>query len=172
MFVVQDSIGSGAKEHPNTLRSLVQQQVPAGPPACQGKEVLQPKSIENQKPEVQPHTAEKQNQTWTLRFNDSKSKRGHGVGLEMISPNGETYLAAHRLQFHCTNNVAEYESLVHCFLLAIQTRARVLHCFGDSEVVVGQIRKLYTCHDKKLNYYRNRVWGLIESFDVFNIKTI
>ena len=81
-------------------------------------------------------------------------------------------MAAHRLQFPCTNNVAEYESLVIGLLLAIQTGAEILHVRGDSDIGIGQVRKKYTFHDKRLGRYRNRVWDLIESFDAFNIKRI
>lgn len=112
------------------------------------------------------------NQTWTLRFDGSKSKRGAGAGVELISPTGETYLASYWLQFHCTNNIAEYESLIHGLLLAIKKGSQILHCFGDSEVVVRQVRKQYTCHDKRLSIYHNLVWDIIESFDAFNIKAI
>lgn len=45
---------------------------------------------------------------WTLRFDVSKSKQGARIGFELISPKGKKFFAAHRLQFHFTNNVAEY----------------------------------------------------------------
>lgn len=47
---------------------------------------------------------------WTLKFDGSKSKHGVEAGFELISPKGKTFFVAHRLQFHYTNNVAEYES--------------------------------------------------------------
>lgn len=37
------------------------------------------------------------NQTWTLRFDGSKSKRGARAGVDVISPTDETYLASYRL---------------------------------------------------------------------------
>lgn len=112
------------------------------------------------------------NQVWTLRFNGSKSKKGNGAGFELISSTGEAYLGAYRLQFACTNNVTEYESLIHGLLLAIQKGAKVVHAFGDSDIVVHQVRKQFPCHDKRLGRYRNRVWDLLESFDAFNVKQV
>lgn len=61
------------------------------------------------------------------------------MGVVLISPTGETYLASYRLQFNSTNNIAEYESLIQGLLLAIKKGAQILHCLGDSEVVVRYV---------------------------------
>lgn len=111
-------------------------------------------------------------QVWTLRFDGSRSKKGAGAGFELITPNGEAYLATHVLQFPRTNNVIKYESLVQGLLLAIKKGAKILHAFGDSEIVIKQVRKLYVCHDKRLSSYHNRVWDLIKSCDSFNIESV
>lgn len=90
----------------------------------------------------------------------------------MISPSSETYLAALRLQFPCTNNVTEYESLVHGLLYTIQKGVKILHVYGDLEIVVKQVRTKYFFHNKRLSRYKNQVWDLIEIFYAFNIKSI
>lgn len=69
---------------------------------------------------------------WTLKFDGSKSKQGAGAGFELISPKGKSFFAAHRLQFHCTNTVAEYEALIHGLLMALKKKVKVLQVFGDS----------------------------------------
>lgn len=132
-------------------------------------EILSDTSTESQEDRG---TEGQENVIWTLRFDGSKSKQGSGAGYELISPTGETYLAAHRLQFPCTNNVAEYESLIHGLLMAIKKKAKILQVYGDSEIAIRQIRRQYVCHDKRLTRYRNRVWDLIESFEAFNINSI
>ena len=111
-------------------------------------------------------------QMWTLSFDGSKSKNGSWASVELVSPTRETYLVAHRLQFPFANNVPEYESLVIGLLLAIQKGAKILHVHGDSNIVVGQVCKRYTCHGKRLGHYHKRFWDLIESFDDFNVKRI
>lgn len=78
---------------------------------------------------------------WTLRFDGSKLKQGVGAGFELINPKGKTFFAAHRLQFHCTNNVAEYEALIHGLLMALKKKVKILQVFGDSELVVKQVRR-------------------------------
>ena len=74
------------------------------------------------------------------------------------------------MQFPCTNNMAEYEALILGVLCAIKKGAKILHVLGDSYLIIEQIKQNFSCHDKRLKNYRNRVWDLIESFDAFNIK--
>lgn len=109
---------------------------------------------------------------WTLKFDGCKSKHGAGAGFELISPKGKNFFAAHRLQFQCTNNVAEYETLIHGLLMALKKRVKILQVFGDSELVVKQVRRQYSCHDRRMTNYRHRVWDLIKGFDAFNIQLI
>ena len=73
---------------------------------------------------------------WTLRFDGSKTKQGAGAGFELVSPTGATYLKAHRLQFPCTNNIAEYEALILGLLCVIKKGAKILHVLGDSYLVI------------------------------------
>lgn len=111
-------------------------------------------------------------QVWIPRFYGSHSKKEAGAGFELTNPNGEVYLATHKLHFPYMNNFAEYVSLIHGLLQDISQGARVLHAFGDSEIVVKQVRKKYIYLDKRLSHYHNRVWDLIESFDAFNIQSV
>jgi len=43
---------------------------------------------------------------------------------------------------------------------------------GDAELIVKQVRKLYTVKNGRLRHYRNRVWDCIEDFDAFSIEAI
>jgi hypothetical protein len=50
---------------------------------------------------------------WTLFHDGSKSLEGGGdVGCILKDPNGKKILIACRLEFQCTNNIVEYESLL------------------------------------------------------------
>ena len=124
----------------------------------------------NESESLQKEKHLERNEVWTLRFDGSKTKQGAGAGFELVSPTGTTYLEAHRLQFSCTNNVAEYEALILGLLCAIKKGAKILHVLGDSYLIIEQIKQKFACYDKRLKRYRNRVWDLIEDFDAFNIK--
>ena len=51
-------------------------------------------------------------QTWTMYFNGAVNNRGAGIGVILISPEGEMILMAKRLEFEVTNNQAEYEAYI------------------------------------------------------------
>jgi hypothetical protein len=55
---------------------------------------------------------------WRMSFDRSCSNSGSGVGIVLISPNKVVHLHVVRLEFSCTNNEAEYESLIQGMILA------------------------------------------------------
>ena len=48
------------------------------------------------------------------------------------------------------NNVAEYVALLEALQCALNLRARALHVYSDSEVVVRQMSGAYTCRSPRL----------------------
>ena len=65
---------------------------------------------------------------------------GVGVGCALIDPKGIKTMIMWRLEFECTNNVAEYEALVQGFGKSIDMGAREIECVGDSEIIVKQVQ--------------------------------
>ena len=49
---------------------------------------------------------------WKMFFDGSINKEGVGAGVWTISPNREFKVCSYKLNFECTNNVAEYEALL------------------------------------------------------------
>jgi len=45
-----------------------------------------------------------------------------------------------RLYFDCTNNIAEYEACVMGIRTAIEYKARCLNVYGDSALVIHQVK--------------------------------
>jgi ribonuclease HI len=52
-----------------------------------------------------------------------------------------------QLHFQATNNVAEYEALLHSVQAAVELGAWRLFIQGDSELVINQAMKESTCYD-------------------------
>ena len=55
---------------------------------------------------------------WTMHFDGSWQLQALGAGVVLTSPTGEKFFYVLQLQFICTNNVAEYEGLLHGLRLA------------------------------------------------------
>jgi ribonuclease HI len=77
-----------------------------------------------------------------------------------------------RLDFSCTNNIAEYEALLLGLqkLRAMGIRRAILKT--DSQVISGHIDKSSKARDLKLEKYLDTVQRLDASFEGFSVKSI
>jgi ribonuclease HI len=80
--------------------------------------------------------------------------------------------ASIRLEFACTNNQVEYESLLHGLEYLRDLGARDIDVFGDSNLIVQQIRWDSQCLDGVLNSYRDRCLDVIKLFGTFSLTHI
>jgi ribonuclease HI len=111
-------------------------------------------------------------QIWSLYFDGSKSKEGAGAGCIIIDPTSNKTLMSCRLEFECTNNIAEYEALLQGLRKALDMHIQTLVVFGDSEIVVRQVRDSIHCFSPHLKSYQSEVWSLMNKFFAFNINSI
>ena len=61
---------------------------------------------------------------------------GQGVGVVLISLEGNHCPFTAKLSFECTNNVVEYEACVMGFQTAIEKKIKSLNVYGDSALVI------------------------------------
>jgi ribonuclease HI len=80
-----------------------------------------------------PETAE----VWKMYFNGLLKLQGAGAGILFITPRGEQLKYALQLLFSTSNNVAEYEALIHGLNIAISLGVKRLMIYGDSLVVIS-----------------------------------
>ena len=109
---------------------------------------------------------------WTLYFDGSRNKEGAGAGCLLIDPHGNKTMIACRLEFECTNNVAEYEALIQGLRKALDLKIKCIEVFRDSQIVTRQVRDSINCTSNHLKNYLREVWDLINKFKSFNIKSI
>jgi ribonuclease HI len=87
-----------------------------------------------------------------------------GAGLLFISPLGEHMRYAVCLHFPTSNNMAEYEALLCGLRITIETSIKCLDVRGDLQLVINQVMKNVSCHDDKMEAYRNAVRALEDKF--------
>jgi ribonuclease HI len=109
---------------------------------------------------------------WGLYFRGSVCSKGQGAECVVVSPSGVYIDLSIRLEFACTNNQVEYESLLHELEFLRDFGARDIDVFGDSNLIVQQIRGDSQCLDGVLNSYRDKCLDIIKFFDMFSIKHI
>ena len=90
---------------------------------------------------------------WVLYFDGSKTKEGPRAGCVLVDPKKNNYFISCRLEFECTNNTIEYESLVQGLKKAIGLEVKNLKFFGDSKIVVRQVRNTFHCLSPHLKGY-------------------
>ena len=79
----------------------------------------------------------------------------------------------YKLEFQTTNNTSKYETLVLGLRAPKDLGIQQLVVFGDSELVVQQVRNVYQVKQQLLKVYRNEVWDLMDNFfSAFNISFI
>jgi ribonuclease HI len=109
---------------------------------------------------------------WTLYFDGSVCNEGQGIGIVLVSPSDVSFEFSSRLKTYCTNNQVEYEALLFSLELLNYTGVKHVKAFCDSQLVVQQVLEEYQCFDGALNSYLEKCWGIIHSFDEFNIRHI
>jgi len=76
-------------------------------------------------------------------FDGSSSKEGVGAGIVLTSPANEVFTFSYKLEFETTNNIVEYEALILGLKVAKYLNVKKIEVFGDSELVVLQVRNKY-----------------------------
>src|SRR5664279_4215178 len=70
-----------------------------------------------------------------------------------------------KFTFAASNNVAEYEALVHGLKVAKEIGIRRIQCFGDSDLVVQQVSGTWDALDANMALYRFHVQKISGYFD-------
>ena len=70
-----------------------------------------------------------------------------------------------RLCFECTNNIAEYEACVMGIRAAIEMKIERLNVYGDSALVIHQVKGEWETRDHQLIPYKAYIKELIEHFE-------
>ncbi|XP_024016193.1 uncharacterized protein LOC112089676 [Eutrema salsugineum] len=111
-------------------------------------------------------------EVWVLHVNSSSSKHGSGIGIRLTSPNGEILEQSFRLNFHASNNEAEYEALIAGIRLAQGIGVRKIRTFCDSQLVACQFNGEYEAKDGRMGAYLKVVRELVQKFDEFELTRI
>ncbi|KAJ3709237.1 hypothetical protein LUZ61_012942 [Rhynchospora tenuis] len=102
---------------------------------------------------------------WEVYVDGASSGKGTGLGVEIISPEGDRFKYALQVNFNPSHNVAEYEAFIAGLQLAAATGAKSIKIRSDSQLIVNQILKEYKTQDETLIKYLRKVEQLIGGFD-------
>jgi ribonuclease HI len=101
-----------------------------------------------------------------MSFDGSKMHGGLGAGVILTSPKGDKLHYMLQIHFTTSNNIAEYEALVHGLKLAKEIGIQRILYFGDSDLVVQQVSGDWDAKDANMASYRFYVQQLYGFFKV------
>ncbi|XP_006605079.1 uncharacterized protein Mb2253c-like [Glycine max] len=91
---------------------------------------------------------------WIVWFDSASNALGHGVGVVLVTPNDQCIPFRARLGFDCMNNMAEYEACTLGTQAVIDFKVKFLKVYGDSALVIHQLRGEWETKDHKLIPYQ------------------
>jgi ribonuclease HI len=113
-----------------------------------------------------------EDELWQMHFNGSHSNEGNRDGIILVSPVGKIHNLSYRLEFSCSNNVAEFEALLLVIENALNLGCSHLSIFRSSKLVVNIIHKIFPPRDKLMEQYSQTVWALVSNPLSFNITHV
>ena len=96
-----------------------------------------------------------------------------GFGVHVTSPSGEEIAGLYGYLGRASNNVAEYEALLHALRYALGRGAHRVKVFSDSELVVRQMAGEYRVkHPDMIGLYRQAqaLRGRFEHVDIAHVR--
>ena len=92
-----------------------------------------------------------------------------GVGVVLVSPQNYVIPRAVSLTEPCYNNVAEYNALLIGMQLADEIGVKNLEAYGDSKLIVSQVRGEYEVRHEDLVPYYNATIRMAEGLSLIHI---
>ena len=106
---------------------------------------------------------------WQLYFDGAANQSGFGIGILLISPQGDHIPRSVRLAFsdhhRLINNIVEYEACITGLEIALDLGIRQLQIHGDSNLVIQQTQGIWRTRDEKLKSYYAYLDLLVARFD-------
>jgi ribonuclease HI len=107
--------------------------------------------------------------TERLRLHVDGASRGNpgeaGFGIYVTGEDGREVASLYGYLGKATNNVAEYQALLHGLRFALQRGARVVEVFSDSELLVRQLAGVYRVKNAGLLPLHSEARGLLSRFE-------
>ncbi|RVW25048.1 Transposon Tf2-2 polyprotein [Vitis vinifera] len=106
---------------------------------------------------------------WRMYFDGAANHSGYGIGVLLVSPQGDHIPRSVRLTFPnyypTTNNIVEYEACILGLETALELGITQMDVLGDSNLVLRQVQGDWKTRDAKLKPYHAYLELLIEKFE-------
>ncbi|XP_074365531.1 uncharacterized protein LOC141706645 [Apium graveolens] len=109
---------------------------------------------------------------WILHVDGAVNNSGSGVGIVLVTPEGNRLINAIHFKFYVTYNDAEYEALINGLKLALEVGVVNLIVRSDSELVVNQVNGGFQARGPQTELYMRCVQRLLERFGNARLESV
>ena len=95
-----------------------------------------------------------------------------GFGVHVATPDGHPRAGLYGYLGHATNNVAEYQALIHALRWALARGARRVRVFSDSELVVRQVLGRYKVKHPGMVPLHREATSLLRRFEEATVSHV
>ena len=120
---------------------------------------------------------EDENGICSMDFDGALWKYGAGIGIWAHNPFHQqnkvptnVRLWSYKLAFDCTNNEAKYEALLIGLNILKKLGARRIVVYGDSKIVIKQVKGEYQANHLWMRQYKNDVLKILKIFQECILK--
>lgn len=107
-----------------------------------------------------------------VEVDGSRCSTSFRIGIKIRSPDGRSYEHSFRLLFLATNNVFEYEAVLHGLKMIRRLGATNVTVRTDSQLVAHQASKEFAIKEPQIAKYVEILEGLSKQFEHLNIEQI
>lgn len=114
-----------------------------------------------------------------MNFDGAVGNDGAGIGIWVHSPfstpnkvPSNVRVFSYKLAFECSNNEAEYEALIAGLKILRKLNAKSISIYGDSELVIRQVRGEYQAKHPRMEAYRNAVLDILNLFSKYTLTCV
>ena len=122
---------------------------------------------------------EEEDGLWTMDFDGVVGRDGAGIGIWVRSPFSapnkvlsNVRVCSYKLAFDCSNNEAEYEALIVDLKILRKLNAKRVAVYGNSELVIKQVKGEYQAKHPRMQAYRNAVLDILKLFSDYTLTCI
>ncbi|XP_077222028.1 uncharacterized protein LOC143855861 [Tasmannia lanceolata] len=102
--------------------------------------------------------------TWSMYFDGAVNHQGRGIGAVLVSPRKEYTPISIKLQFECTNNMAEYEACIAGLESTLALNIQDIDVFGDLILIICQTKGCWRTREDRLFPYQEYLGSLVSKF--------
>ena len=114
--------------------------------------------------------AEVTKEQWIMKFDGSSTTNSGGTGVVLYHNGEEIVELSFKLEFPCSNNIAEYETYLTGLATALEMGIKHLKVIDNSNLVVCQAKGSFSLKEPSLATYRTLAQRMEEKFCTFEIE--